>query len=247
MRHVFETMGTVVSLEAPGLARQTVGEIETAFADADRRFSLYRPDSELSAVNSGRIGLPDAGLALRDAHALAVEWRILTGGAFTPIRPDGLLDLNGVVKALAMRQAAGILEDAGMPEWTLVVGGDLVASGRGPDGGPWVTGIIDPADRGRLLCSVELRGSRRAIATSGTAERGDHIWKAGSLPGAFTQVTVVADDIVTADVLATAIVAGGDDMLTETCARWDIDVLAVEAAGGLRATPGFRTALAVAA
>ena len=247
MRHVFETMGTVVSLEAPGLAPDILGAIESAFDDADRRFSLHRDESELSAVNAGRVGLPDAGPELRAAHALAVEWRILTGGAFTPVRPDGLLDLNGVVKALAMRHAAGILEDAGMPDWTLVVGGDLMASGRGPDGRPWVTGIVDPDDRGRLLCSIELRGSRRAIATSGAAERGDHIWKAGSAPGAFRQVTVVADDIVTADVLATAIVAGGNDMLTEACARWDIDVLAVEVGGGLSATPGFRTALAQAA
>jgi thiamine biosynthesis lipoprotein len=58
---------------------------------------------------------------------------------------------------------------------------------------------------------------------------------------------VVADDIVTADVLATAIVAGGEEMLTEACARWDIDVLAVQTDGGLRATPGFRAALAEAA
>ena len=244
MRQIFSTMGTVVSIEAPGLAPETLDEIEEAFGDADRRFSLYRDDSELSAVNAGRVGLPDAGPALRDAHALAVEWRILTGGAFTPVRPDGLLDLNGVVKALTMSRAATILEKAGMSDWTLVVGGDLIASGRDPEGHPWVTGIVDPADRGHLLCSIELRGARRAIATSGTAERGDHIWKAGSSPVSFAQVTVVADDIVTADVLATAIVAGGEDMLSDACARWDVDVLAVEAEGGLRATPGFRTALA---
>jgi thiamine biosynthesis lipoprotein len=247
MRHVFETMGTVVSLKAPALSGETLGAIKSAFVDADRRFSLYRDDSELSAVNAGRVALPDAGLALREAHALAIEWRILTGGAFTPIRPDGLLDLNGVVKALTMNRAADLLERAGVTAWSLVVGGDLVASGRNPAGDPWVTGIIDPADRTRLLCSIELRGSRRAIATSGTAERGDHIWKAGSVPAEYTQVTVVADDIVTADVLATAIVAGGDDMLTEACTRWDIEVLAVGTDGGLRATPGFTTALAHAA
>ena len=247
MRHVFATMGTVVSVEAPGLAPETAGAIEEAFGDADRRFSLYRDDSELSAVNARRIGLPDAGPALREAHALAIEWRILTGGAFTPVRPDGLLDLNGVVKALAMSRAGTILDAAGMSDWTLVVGGDLLASGHASGGGSWMTGIVDPADRGRLLCSIVLRGSRRAIATSGTAERGDHIWKAGSSVASFTQVTVVADDIVTADVLATAIVAGSQDMLSEACARWDIDVLAVEAGGGLRATPGFRTALAQAA
>ena len=247
MRHVFATMGTVASIEAPGLATETASAIEEAFGDADRRFSLYRDDSELSAVNAGRVSLPDAGPALRDAHSLAVEWRILTGGAFTPVRPDGRLDLNGVVKALTMGQGAAILESAGLPDWTLVVGGDLVASGRNPAGGSWATGIVDPTDRERLLCSIELRGSRRAIATSGTAERGDHIWKAGSSAAAFAQITVVADDIVTADVLATAIVAGGEGMLAEACARWDVDVLAVEAGGGLRATPGFRAALAAAA
>jgi thiamine biosynthesis lipoprotein len=247
MRHVFSTMGTVVSIESPGLAPETASAIEEAFGAADQRFSLYRDDSELGAVNAGRVGLPDAGPALRDAHSLAVEWRILTGGAFTPVRPDGQLDLNGVVKALAMKQAAALLERAGLSDWTLVVGGDLLASGHAPDGRPWVTGIVDPADRGRLLCSIQLRGSRRAIATSGTAERGDHIWKAGTSAASFAQVTVVADDIVTADVLATAIVAGGEDTLSDACARWDVDVLAVEAGGGLRATPGFRAALAEAA
>jgi len=244
MRHVFATMGTVASLDAHA---GVVAAVEAEFADADRRFSLSRADSELSAVNAGRVELADAGSALRDAHALAVEWRILTGGAFTPIRPDGLLDLNGVVKALTMSRAAAILDEAGGRPWSLVVGGDLIAFAAGRDAAPRTTGIVDPFDRGRLLCSIELRGTRRAIATSGTAERGDHIWKTGSGGLAFSQVTVVADDIVTADVLATAIVAGGEQLLVDACSRWDVDVLAVDARGGLRATPGVRRALASAA
>jgi FAD:protein FMN transferase len=124
-----------------------------------------------------------------------------------------------------------------------VVGGDLLASGRGPDGGPWTTGIVDPGDRSALVCAIELQQPRRAIATSGSAERGDHIWTAaGRSP--FVQATVVADDIVTADVLATAIIAGGERMLRTACDRWPIDVLVVDRAGGLSATPGFRAALA---
>jgi thiamine biosynthesis lipoprotein len=61
----------------------------------------------------------------------------------------------------------------------------------------------------------------------------------------YLQVTVVADDILTADVLATAIVAGGESMLREACGSWDIDVLTVDLAGELTATPGFRAALAL--
>jgi thiamine biosynthesis lipoprotein len=53
-------------------------------------------------------------------------------------------------------------------------------------------------------------------------------------------VSVAAQDIVTADVLATAIVAGGRPTLDAVTARWDVDVLAVADDGGLLATPGFR-------
>jgi thiamine biosynthesis lipoprotein len=51
---------------------------------------------------------------------------------------------------------------------------------------------------------------------------------------------VAASDIVTADVLATAIMAGGAAALTLATSRWDVDVLAVKNDGGLLATPGFR-------
>ena len=60
-------------------------------------------------------------------------------------------------------------------------------------------------------------------------------------------MSVLAADIVTADVLATAIVAGGRDTLDRSTVSYDIDVLAVDAAGALTATPGFRALLAAAA
>jgi thiamine biosynthesis lipoprotein len=56
----------------------------------------------------------------------------------------------------------------------------------------------------------------------------------------FVQVSVAAADVVTADVLATAIVAGGIPMLNRATDMWDIDVLAVRADGDLLATQGFR-------
>jgi thiamine biosynthesis lipoprotein len=244
MRHVFPTMGTMVSLDVSEGAPLDL--IERVFTDADLRFSLYREDSELSRLNDSGSGLLDAGLELREAYEIASDWRARTGGAFTPTRPDGLLDLNGVVKALAMRNAGAVLEAAGCRDWTLVVGGDLLASGSAAGGRPWVTGIIDPADRAAVLCAIELHAPRRAIATSGSAERGDHIWLTG-MSATYAQVTVVADDILTADVLATAIIAGGEHMLREACEHWDIDVLTVDTAGDLTATPGFRAALAVPA
>ena len=109
-------------------------------------------------------------------------------------------------------------------------------------GASWAAGVVDPLDRSALLSAYRLGGpdTRRALATSGSAERGDHIWTAGSRGAEFAQVSVAAADIVTADVLATAIVAGGTAMLHRATDGWDIDVLAVRRTGELLATPGFR-------
>jgi FAD:protein FMN transferase len=90
-----------------------------------------------------------------------------------------------------------------------------------------------------LLTTPALRGSRRASATSGGAERGDHIWTVGSMPAEFAQATVLADDIVSADVLATAIIAGGSNALDQITATWNIDAMTVDLDGDIRMTPGF--------
>lgn len=242
MRQVFAAMGTVVSLDSAIAAG-----IPAVFAAWEERFSLYLPDSELRRIAAGTLALIDSSDQLRDVYAQALDWRERTDGAFSPHRPDGVIDLNGIVKAAATRAAGDALEAAGCRDWSLNVGGDILVSGSQPDGSPWAIGIANPRDRAVLLSAVRLAGSRRAVATSGSAERGDHIWLGGSTaPAEFVQVTVIADDIVTADVLATAIVAGGTASLDDLTDRFDIDVLTVDRSGSLRATPGFSAALAVA-
>jgi thiamine biosynthesis lipoprotein len=243
--HVFETMGTVASLTGVEDAG-VVSEIELEFADFDRTFSLYRNESELSRIARGEVALTEASERVRESYALAVDWRQHTGGAFTPHRADGVIDLNGVVKAQAMDAAADILHAAGLRDWCLNVGGDVIVSGSQPDGSPWIVGIADPGDRAYLLSTIELTGTRVACATSGSAERGDHIWTPGDLPSPFVQATVLADDILTADVLATAIIAGGEETLAQATRDFSIDVLVVDRAGELRATPGYRAAVSSA-
>lgn len=270
----FVCMGTVVSLTVPvrpghGLQEDldrleaATAVVEDQFAALDAQFSLFRPDSEASRIARGELTLLQASPLLRDLYADAVRWRRRTEGAFTPERPDGLLDLSGLVKGYAIAEAGRSLVALGLADWCLNAGGDVLvsgspapssapsASGAAGEAGasPWLAGIVDPADRRTLLGAYPLGprpAARFALATSGSAERGDHIWTVG-LRGAsgprrpeFTQVSVAAQDIVTADVLATAIVAGGRATLDAVTARWDVDVLAVAHDGGLLATPGFR-------
>lgn len=240
-------MGTTVSLRAHWLPDRSAGAlleaIRAEFERLDRRFSLYRPDSELSAVASGEQPLTTASDDMRSMYAEALAWRSATSGSFTPHRPDGVIDLNGLVKAKALECAGGLLRASGAAGWCVNAGGDITCDGVQEDGGGWRVGIVDPEDRTRLLSAVELGGPWAAIATSGTAERGEHIWRASAVTDAYQSVTVLAADIVTADVLATAILASGPSGLDDVTAQWPIDVLTVATSGQLTVTPRLRNAL----
>lgn len=260
----FSCMGTVVSLTLPAASGEdelvaATAVVERLFAGLDETFSLYRADSEASRLARAEVKLPDASEDMRRLYADAVGWRLLTEGAFTPERPDGVLDLAGIVKGYAIQEAGTSLLALGLRDWCLNAGGDVLVSGSpgagSPGSGsdePWRAGIVDPEDRRTLIAGYPLggkAGTKLALATSGSAERGDHIWAAGAAAGAaggghaapaFRQVSVAAADIVTADVLATAIVAGGMPMLDRATDGWNIEVLAVRAGGELLATPGFR-------
>lgn len=240
---VFQAMGTAVSVRAAGGVPAPVGrELRESLERLEARFSLYRHDSEASAVARRDLLVRRASPAYREVYDMALEWRTQTGGAFTPHRPDGVIDLSGIVKALAIEAAAGVLDAAGRDSWCINAGGDVLVSGKREDGYPWAVGIVDPDDRSTLLSQFVSPGGRRAIATSGTAERGEHVWRIGA-NATLRQVTVVSEDIVTADVLATAILAGGPDMLARAEDAWDIDVLACGADGRLWASRVFRAAV----
>ena len=236
--HTFDTMGTVASLRTrEPLSAERLAAVEGVFRRYDRTYSLYDPVSDLSRIARGELRLVASSPEVRDTYALALSWRDDTGGLFTPHRPDGIIDLSGVVKALAIDEAGRIL-DSELDDWLLTVGGDML--GRCPSGSPgWNVGVIDPDDRERLLGVTTIGEHRAALATSGTAERGDHIWSRHGRPH-FVQASVAAADIITADVLATAIISGACGDLDDLTARWDIDVVTVDRDGRRRATPGAR-------
>lgn len=260
----FECMGTVVGLTVPSTTDRleaAATAVEDQFRALDEQFSLFKPASEASRIARGELSLMESSALMRGLYADAVRWRRSTDGAFTPERPDGALDLSGLVKGYAIAEAGRSLAALGLADWCLNAGGDVLVSGSptpsaarsgSRPGQPWLAGIVDPADRRTLLGAYPLGSVRHgvprrlALATSGSAERGDHIWTVGvrgprgTGRSEFAQVSVAAADIVTADVLATAIVAGGRATLDAVTSRWDVDVLTVAHDGALLATPGFR-------
>ena len=107
----FQCMGTVISLALPadeaslndGLVLEgATAAVERVFAGLDAMFSRYRPDSEASRVARGEVTLREASAPFRARFADATGWGLLTEGFFTPERPDGVLDLSGIIKGYAI-------------------------------------------------------------------------------------------------------------------------------------------------
>jgi thiamine biosynthesis lipoprotein len=236
---VFETMGTVVTLETVlPLDPSTSDAVQDAFRALDEKFSLYKPESEASIVGRGRMGLKSASAEYQEVYWAAIAWSEATDRAFTPHRPDGVIDLSGVVKARGIQAAGDVLVRDGHVDWCLNAGGDVLVAGAQANGEPWIVGIVDPDDRAQLWTQFATRPGRLAVATSGIQERGEHVWRMAA-DDTFTQVTVAAADIETADVLATAILAGGVTTLQLAQGKYDIDVLASAHDGRVWASPVF--------
>ena len=157
-RHVFDTMGTTVSLVFAGAAPDgAIDSVEAVFAALNRRFSLYRDDSEASAVARGELTVADASVKFRDAFALAERWRMDTEGAFTPHRPDGSIDLAGVIKAQAIQESGEALRWHGATAWCLNAGGDVLTAGVQAAARGWSASSTQPTVR---PCSRNSRAAQ---------------------------------------------------------------------------------------
>jgi len=238
-RHVIEVMGTVFSLdlrepvEASALQRVTA---DLQWIDAT--FSTYRPDSQVSRLGAGHLRLEDAAPELTEVLDLCASYSAVTRGYFTA-NLQGRLDPSGLVKGWAIRRACNLLVEAGSHRHMVNGGGDVQTVGDAGAGRPWGVAVVDPHRPGQVATVVY--GTGIAVATSGTAERGEHILNpfTGRPATELSSVTVVGPDIVAADVYATAAVAQGGSARSWVETLSGYDAYAVTRDGAVWATPGF--------
>lgn len=244
---VVPVMGTTVSFHV-AMPRPADAVVERALDDAiahlrdvDRRFSLYRPDSELSRLATGELAERDLSTDVRWVLGACDDLARATDGAFDARRhrADGIVDPSGFVKGWAVEDCAGRLDDAGARNWAVAAGGDIVASGEPVAGRPWRIGIRHPDDAAAIAAIVGLR--RGAVATSGLYERPDHIRVPGSgaAPTAFRSVSVVGPSLAWADAYATAAFVMGERGLTWVAEHPGYHALAITGDGRLVSTPGM--------
>lgn len=213
MRDTRILMGMPVTVDIDGaLGSVLVDTIFEYFEQIDRRFSTYRTDSEISAINRGDLPVRDWSGEMMEVLALGAQTRTETGGYFDIRKPDGSLDPSGIVKGWAIRNAAGIVQRAGISDFFIEAGGDIQSCGTNASGLDWSIGIRNPFNADEIIKVVYPRG--HGVATSGTYVRGQHIYNplgAGDPVTEIVSLTVIGSDVLEADRFATAAFAMGRD------------------------------------
>ena len=255
----FECMGTVFTFKIADdrEIERTEADCDKAFEildEADSLFSLYKPNSETSRLNTGEIAWSEASPVQRDVRTMCDDWKSVTSGFFDPEPSPGSYDPSGLVKAWATRNAALFLEANGYLDFTINAGGDIYLGPKVRTSPLTRVGLSNYVSISSPYAStnfvLELEGSGFfGVATSGSAERGDHIWstKGARAEDKFLQVSVAAIDLITADIWATAIVAGGPEALIEFEKKVSATsgvALVTDQNGRISSTAGFTRLLA---
>ena len=160
--------------------------------------------------------------------------------------PPQYVDLSAIAKGYGVDAVARFLESEGVQAYLVEVGGEVRVHGRKPDGSTWRLAIEQPVSEGREVNRVVALESR-AMATSGDyrnyyeseGRRYSHtIDPATGEPIAHTlaSVTVIAEDCMTADALATGFNVMGYERANALAVRENIPAYFI-----VRTSEGFET------
>jgi thiamine biosynthesis lipoprotein len=242
-------MGTLATVELhdPVPDRRVVDEVFSWLHEVDQRFSTYKVDSEVSRLRDGGLTLPECSADLRLVLDRCADLWQRTDGYFD-VYATGQLDPSGYVKGWAVQVASERLTASGAVNHYVDAGGDIQTRGRPDDADEWRIGIRHPWQLDKV--SSVVHGTDLAVATSGTYERGGHVFdpRTGRPQLTLRSVTVVGRDLAETDAYATTAVAMGSAGLRwlagldgYECAIVFEDGRAYESAGFRRTAATFST------
>jgi thiamine biosynthesis lipoprotein len=238
VRRVEHVMGMPIVVDARDPVDGAV--LDGVFAwlvEVDERFSPYRDGSEVSRIRRGELVLGDAHPDVRWIYARCEELRRETDGYFDPAVVGG--DPSGLVKGWAVDRAGALLDGAGLRNWALYAGGDILLRGAGLPETAWRVGIQHPLHSDRVART--LTANDLAVATSGAYARGDHVLDphTGEPPAGVLSVTIAGPDLTVADAYATAAFAMGARGPEWTRGLDGYEALSILADETILRTPGF--------
>ncbi len=178
----------------------------------------------------------------------------LDADARTVRLPEGMMiGLGGLAKGHALGRAAEALRTAGVRDFALSAGGQVLASGT-KDDRPWRVGVRDPRGEPDDFFAL-LEASDTSVSTSGDYERFfehegvryHHILdpRTGQPARGLRSATVVSPDATLADALSTALMVLGRDQGLGLVAELEgVEAVVVDEGGRVFSTDGLQLTMA---
>lgn len=208
--HIEDVWNTVVTIECE-LERISYKDSIDFLHLVDQLFSTYLPDSQVSRLRRGEIAIDEADQLVQQVWQACLEVKEISDGAFDPWAVAGGFDPSGYVKGWAADLVSEQLIKQGAKHIQVNAGGDISVRGGKDANTPWKLAVAHPSIKGEISKLYSI--TTGAIATSGSAERGDHIIDphTKTIAVGARSATVIGPDAGISDALATALVVSGRD------------------------------------
>jgi thiamine biosynthesis lipoprotein len=155
--------------------------------------------------------------------------------------PDLKVDLSSIGQGYSVSRITGLLEQQGIKDYMVEIGGELQTRGQKPDGQPWRIALEKPLSGERTLHKIITinRTTPLAIMTSGTyrhyfdvdGKRYSHILDARTgkpVTHTTVSVSVLHDDPTLADAWSTALLCLGKNAGIEAANKAGVAALFIE-------------------
>ena len=167
--------------------------------------------------------------------------------AIRKTEPGLKIDLSAIAKGYAVDRVAKALDESGCEQFMIEVGGEVFVRGQRAGGGPWQIGVEQP-DTSDAANKVTVGSARevyqvasisdKALATSGDyrnyfefqGKRFSHTIDPKTcrpVEHGLATACVIADDCMTADALATAVMVLGPDEGQKVCREAGVEYLLI--------------------
>lgn len=237
---VEHVMGTVISVDVRdrNIVPSDLDDIYRWFRQVDDIFSTYKENSQISRLDRGELTIadchPDVGWVLERCRQIG-----RSSGGYFDSRATGRLDPSGLVKGWSVEVASEMLFELGSANHCINAGGDVRIRGEPHPGRAWNVGIVHPLVPSAL--TVVVAGRDLAVATSGVAERGQHVIDPLTGRGAdsLASVTLVGPELTLTDAYATAALAMGLDAPSWLNGLSEHEAYVIDAGGHVWWTEGF--------
>lgn len=162
------------------------------------------------------------------------------------------IDLSGIAKGYGVDVVARYLDREGVQAYLVEIGGEVRVNGRKPDGGAWRLAIEEPTEQARQVNKI-VAMDQHAMATSGDyrnyyesdGQRYSHTIDPSTgkpITNRLASVTVITEDSMTADALATAFTVMGYERARALATRENIPAYFIvrgESGFEVHETPAF--------